>query len=121
MPLPCPSSSQRPPPPAVPIVIKGHACNPSDRWVIIIVLYLLTVVCVYPPPPSSAALGSVVLDSRIGCMDHNLSPQAERVITSAVHFITGLGDLMFGFPLYKMGIYNDTWKKFAAAQDFFSE
>ncbi|KAJ8042270.1 Cytochrome P450 10 [Holothuria leucospilota] len=66
-------------------------------------------------------LADVVLNTRIGCMDKHLSELAERVITSAIHFITGLGDLMYSFPLYKYGIYTETWRKFATAQDFFFE
>ncbi|XP_072024302.1 cytochrome P450 10-like [Amphiura filiformis] len=63
----------------------------------------------------------IFFEERLGCLNEDLSKDSEpvRMIKSVDQFFTGLRDLTFKFPFYKMGVQTRTWTEFAEAQDYF--
>ncbi|XP_077982434.1 cytochrome P450 10-like [Glandiceps talaboti] len=66
-------------------------------------------------------VATIALNTRLGCLANDLEPDsnAQKMIDSTVGYFDTLRDLMYSFPLYKFGIYNKTWKKFADCHDTF--
>ncbi|XP_070561094.1 probable cytochrome P450 CYP44 [Ptychodera flava] len=61
---------------------------------------------------------SVVMDTRLGCLEKNLdsNSEAQLMIDATGDFFTYLNKLVFGFPLYKF-ISTPSWRKFLKSQD----
>jgi len=71
---------------------------------------------------TSTAIVYIALDTRLGCLDANLSPDSEpqKMIDSVQVQFESFHKLELGFPMWKY-VRSPTWRKFVKSADVFLE
>jgi hypothetical protein len=71
---------------------------------------------------TSTAIVYIALDTRLGCLDANLTPDSEpqKMIDSVQVQFESMHKLEFGIPIWKF-VSTPAWRKFVKAADVFAE